>query len=198
MQFPSRRETLANIEEFHKNVDCRLRKTPWELYKEGAVEYPVWTGKSNIIILEILSPAYDRVGQLSWRLNCHCKAVITTAAVLRYKKEKGEYPDTLEQLVEAGYLKELPMDPYSDKPLMYKKYPRGQQAVHPTDTAEDNFLLYTPGPSLVDHGGKAGEKGMWREDGDTIFWPVEKPRSAKTQGRPLPGMPGMGPEKVQK
>ena len=51
------------------------------------------------------------------------------------------------------------MDPYSDKPLVYKK-------------TNDNFLLYTPGPSLVDHGGKAGEKGMWQNDGDSIFWPV--------------------------
>jgi len=29
------------------------------------------------------------IGQLAWRLNVHCKAVITTAALLRYKKEKG-------------------------------------------------------------------------------------------------------------
>ena len=33
------------------------------------------------------------------------------------------------------------MDPYSDKPLVYKK-------------TDNNFILYTPGPSLIDHGGK--------------------------------------------
>jgi hypothetical protein len=130
-------------------------------------------------------PAFDRTGQLAWRLNCHCKAVITTAAVLRYKKEKGVYPETLEQLVAAGYLKELPMDPYSDTALVYKK-------------TDGNFLLYTPGPDLIDHGGVVGEKGMWREDGDMIFWPVEKSKPMKTTGRPIPGMPGMGQEKVQK
>jgi hypothetical protein len=87
-----------------------------------------------------------------------------------------------EKFASAQYLKELPMDPYSDKSLVYKK----------TDI---NFLLYTPGPSCVDHGGKAGEKGMWQEDGDAIFWPVEKPKPAKTTGRPLPAMPGMGSAK---
>jgi hypothetical protein len=176
MQFPSRRETLASIEAFHKNVDCRLRKTPWELHKES-IEYPTWTGNTNIIMLGMLAPAYDRVGQLSWRLNCHCKAVITTAAILRYKKEKGVYPDTLEQLVAAEYLKQLPMDPYSDKPLVYRK-------------TDNNFLLYTPGPSLVDHGGKVGEKGMWYEDGDAVFWPAEKPKPPKTAQRPTQAMPG--------
>jgi len=59
--------------------------------------------------------------------------------------------------------------------LFIKKYPRGQRAVHPTNAAEDNFLLYTPGPSCVDHGGEMTK--MWAEDGDTIFWPLAEGKS---------------------
>jgi hypothetical protein len=69
----------------------------------------------------------------------------------------------LNQLVTAGYLKQLPMDSFSDKPLVYKK-------------TEDNFILYSVGPDFKDDGGEPGRdrKGrvrLWVGEGDVVFWP---------------------------
>ena len=49
------------------------------------------------------------------------QATIVTPALKRFRLEKNEYPETLSELITAGFLDELPMDPFSDKPLVYKK-----------------------------------------------------------------------------
>ncbi|MFQ6034642.1 MAG: hypothetical protein ACE5NM_02195, partial [Sedimentisphaerales bacterium] len=84
----------------------------------------------------------------------------------RWRMEIGEYPASPDELVAAGFLKELPMDPYTDRPLIYKKM-------------DDNFTLYSIGPNFTDDGGEPGRdtKGrisQWRDNGDTVFWPVPK------------------------
>ncbi len=61
-------------------------------------------------------------------------------------------------------MKKLPMDPYSDGPLVYRK-------------TESGFLLYSLGINLTDDGGKLGigrdsKPRMWMDNGDWIFWPV--------------------------
>jgi hypothetical protein len=68
--------------------------------------------------------------------------------------------------VQAGYLTELPIDPFGNGSLTYKK-------------TEDEFLLYSWGSNLKDDGGKVlrNENGYiqrFAEEGDWIFWPVEK------------------------
>ena len=89
-------------------------------------------------------------------------------AIFRYKSDTGRYPQNLNQLVTAGFLKPLPIDSFSDKPLSYKK-------------TEDNFILYSIGPDFKDDDGVSGKdsKGQdrpWRDNGDTVFWPVPKPQ----------------------
>ena len=86
--------------------------------------------------------------------------------MLRFQKEKGKYPDNLEEMVKAGYLTKLPHDPFSPGPLTYKK-------------TEDGFLLYSWGENLKDDDGEVvrNEKGkikQFAETGDWVFWPIEK------------------------
>jgi hypothetical protein len=76
----------------------------------------------------------------------------------------GQYPQNLNQLVTAGYLRQLPIDHFSDKPLVYRK-------------TEDDFILYSVGHNFIDDGGlsskdRKGQDALWRVDGDTVFWPV--------------------------
>ena len=71
-----------------------------------------------------------------------------------------------EELFEAGYLKKLPMDPYSDSPLVYKK-------------TDDDFILYSVGYDFEDDGGEVyrdnkGRVRPWGDEGDAVFWPVRK------------------------
>ena len=109
-------------------------------------------------------PAVDRASEIAYRIRAHHQATVAVLAIKRWRLEKNEYPANLDELVAVGYLKELPMDPYTDKPLVYKK-------------TDDNFTLYSIGPNFEDDGGQPGkdDKGRvkkWADNGDTVFWPV--------------------------
>jgi len=60
-------------------------------------------------------------------------------ALAAYRAEKGGYPDTLAALAPA-YLKTIPADRFTDKPLIYKP-------------AADGYLLYSVNDDLEDNGG---------------------------------------------
>jgi hypothetical protein len=61
----------------------------------------------------------------------------------------------------------LPMDPYSDKTLVYKK-------------TDDDFTLYSIGPNFQDDSGEVaivhGSPKKWGTDeaGDIVFWLMPK------------------------
>ena len=93
------------------------------------------------------------------------EAVTTIFALKRWQHGKGEYPEKLAELAEAGYLKEIPYDPYSDRALRYER-------------RQDDFILYSVGPNFEDDGGvfgkdEEGQVKMWADEGDAVFWPVE-------------------------
>jgi hypothetical protein len=61
----------------------------------------------------------------------------------------------------------VPMDPYSDEPLVYRRTDRG-------------FTLYSVGPDFADDGGEPGlnadgKPRLWADKGDTVFWPIQAP-----------------------
>ncbi|MHC4534997.1 MAG: hypothetical protein ACYS6K_13695, partial [Planctomycetota bacterium] len=89
------------------------------------------------------------------------QALITTLSILRYNSDKNGYPATLSQLIMAGYLKELPPDPFSNKPLVYK-------------LADQGFRLYSLGVDFDDDGGQLSTSSYSEEGGDQVFWPVKK------------------------
>jgi hypothetical protein len=138
-------------------------KTPWQLRKEkqNVKETAHQMTKDNPLV-PIFLPAADRLIELSWRSKAATDALITTLAILRYKTDKGKLPDELDQLVSKDYLKKLPMDPYSDKPLVYKK-------------TCDNFTLYSLGVDFDDDSGARSNWGEGQKGGDRTFWPVEQP-----------------------
>ena len=101
-----------------------------------------------------------------WQAFLGPQATLTILALKRWQAEKDQYPAGLNELLTAGFLHELPMDPYSDKPLVYKK-------------SNDNFTLYSLGPNFEDDHAELGktEKGRlkdWQDNGDTVFWPQPK------------------------
>ena len=107
------------------------------------------------------------------------EAVITVLAIMRYRNDTGSYPQTLDQLIEAGYLKYLPIDPYSNKPMKYKH-------------TEDNFILYSLSRDFDDDGGTK-EYSSEDKNGDKIYWPIPDPtKKPPVKLQTMPGMPGMG------
>ncbi|MHC4334232.1 MAG: hypothetical protein ACYSUV_10850 [Planctomycetota bacterium] len=155
--------TLKVADKIYDYFGQAAGKTPWQLRKEkqNVKETARQMTKDNPLV-PIFLPAADRLIELSWRSKAATDALITTLAVLRYKTDKGKLPDGLDLLVSKGYLKQLPMDPYSDKPLVYKK-------------TCDNFTLYSLGVDFDDDSGARSNWGEGQKGGDRTFWPLERP-----------------------
>ncbi len=118
------------------------------------------------ILMKVDLPAFQKVGEVFWRTKMKKEALITTLAILRFQKETGKYPQTLDELLQAGYIKQIPFDIYRNGSLTYKR----------TDT---NFILYSFGVDRDDDGGKVltnkkGSPYLWSDDYDAVFWPAKR------------------------
>jgi len=151
--FTSLKSYLLNTLEY---CDLVAARTPWELHNDKAT----LSAKTNPWI-ENIAPAITRSIEIEYRSRAEMQALITTLAILRYNNENSRYPTSLSQLLSAGYLNDLPKDPFSDEPLVYRKTPEG-------------FMLYSFGGDLDDDGGLQSKWGLGEENGDQVFWPVQK------------------------
>ncbi len=134
-------------------------------------------------MIEILGSAIANVIELESRIRAGEQALITTIAILRYNANSDGYPGALSQLVSAGYIKELPKDPFSDKPLVYKRTIQG-------------FTLYSYGADYDDDGGMHSKWGTGDEGGDQVFWPLEQSQMAqRPSGRERPFARTEGPQR---
>ena len=160
---PNKQETIQAAEVFYNSCEKLFLKTPYQMRSEELCleEAAIATTKGNVL-LEILTPALGKINELGWRAKMDVEATLALTAILRFGRDTGIYPESLERLVTAGYLEELPMDVYSDKPLIYKK------------TGAD-FALYSVWRNFADDGGKLIKdidgRVMIR---DRVFWPVER------------------------
>jgi hypothetical protein len=147
-------------------IDSVKFKTPWQLHNEGNDVHRV-TDKmtKGTLFVRLLAPAFDRVLFISYRIQVQTDALIAATAILRYKADKGRYPQNLEELVKAGYLDNLPADPFSGGALVYK-------------LTGDNFILYSFAADFDDDGGKHSSDWAEKEGGDFVFWPVQQTKTS--------------------
>jgi hypothetical protein len=160
---PSRKEALATIEQFFAKSQEFIAKTPNQLNKEGINSQNYADYLPNNLMLKILIPSYIKVAKTAWQLKTQRQGLLTILALMQYKNEKGQYPDDLGQLVSAGYIKQIPSDPFYDGPLIYRKdgdtftlYSLGLQ--NELRQRETNTQV-SPNDSL--------KKTVW------IYWPVQ-------------------------
>jgi hypothetical protein len=161
--FPDRKETVSNIEGAYNRFGEYQRLKPKTLNEMEAQDL---LQVDNLMFMQQISePAVKKTIEIGWRVRTSQAGLIGTLAILRFEKENGRLPKSWDELLEKGYLKIIPMDPYSDKPLVYKKTDKG-------------FTLYSVGLNFVDDGGirgtdNNGKPRMWGDHGDRVFWPVE-------------------------
>ncbi len=164
---PNKQETKEMIDHLYDYWERIMHKSPAQIQSEGIdIEEEATKIIEGNILLEILLPAYQRIHQISYREPAEVNATLAIIATLRYKQKTGDYPDSLDELTTAGYIKQLPMDTFSDKPLVYKK-------------EDNNFTLYSVGHNFTDDGGQVyrddkGRVKLWADEGDAVFWPVPK------------------------
>ncbi|HOK94587.1 MAG TPA: hypothetical protein PK052_02795 [Anaerohalosphaeraceae bacterium] len=164
---PGKEETLKMSEEFYSAIKANAGKTPAEIKllgtetKADKIEKEIF---NDNIFLGLLMPAFNAVISRTYRNRIDSEATLTVLAILEYQKQKGVLPENLNVLVEDGLLKEIPIDPFSDKPLVYKK-------------TDGGFTLYSVGLNFMDDGGTRSKDShdrpaLWGEGGDAVFWPV--------------------------
>jgi len=171
MAHAGRNQTVATANRIYDDLSRVAKMTPYarhcqQLDSEAAMrDLP----RYRYYLIHILMPAAGRAGEVAYRGKVLHEATLTVLAIQRWRLEHDQYPLSAQELVKAGYLDAVPMDSYSDKPLIYRRTDQG-------------FILYSAGPNFVDDGGvwgtdSRGEPRNWLDNGDTIFWPVEKPAS---------------------
>lgn len=71
-----------------------------------------------------------------------------------FREKHGRLPTSISELV-PGFLSNIPIDPYSGQPFVYR-------------VGENSFILYSFGPDRIDNGGAEAEKES-NQDGDLLF-----------------------------
>ncbi len=169
---PNKEETLTSVNELYDYYEQLSLKTAAQIHTDSdAIDDKLNKLSSDNILIGILTPAIRRIFEISNRLPTDVGAALTMSAIFRYNGDTGRYPQNLNQLVTAGFLRQLPIDSFGDKPMVYRK-------------TDDDFILYSIGPDFKDDGGVSGKdsKGrvrQWRDNGDTVFWPLPKPQVKK-------------------
>jgi hypothetical protein len=163
----SRKNAIKNVDDSFVNMNKLMSVTPTQR-NNPKTQKELSLLSNHPMLLNLSFTSYTKVFELNWRHTTYRRATLTILAILRYKKETSHLPETLTDLVNAGYLPKIPLDPFADnKPLTYIP-------------SENDFLLYSIGLDLEDDQGKPGTdkrsgkpKRQWSDTGDTIFWPVK-------------------------
>lgn len=163
---PDKEQTLRTANALYDLMEQAARQTPAARKTAGIdLEARIESLTEGNFLLQTLLPALSKVIEISYRIRIDSQSTLTTLAILEYHKRNGDWPDSLDRLVAKGLLDEVPIDPFSNKPLAYR--PR-----------QDSFILYSVGTNFTDDGGlpgtdDEGKPRQWGGRGDRIFWPVQ-------------------------
>ncbi|MHC4645157.1 MAG: hypothetical protein ACYTBJ_06630, partial [Planctomycetota bacterium] len=167
---PDRRKTTAMADKLFAYLETVKRQTPWQL--NSKLIKPHQQMKSMLegySVLKLAPPVcaiegfyMSRVNNLFSRYEASRSALIAVLAILRYRQDNNVLPESLNELVEKGYLPGLRVDPFGEGPLVYRR-------------TGDHFVLYSLGADFVDDDGLRSAGRRSREWGDYVFWPVEQP-----------------------
>jgi hypothetical protein len=107
-------------------------------------------------------PTLNKFADQGAKMITYLAADETIACLEAYRKEKGSYPVSLAKLV-PDYMPDLPLDPWTGKPLIYRLTP-------------PRYTLYAVGPNGVDDGGVTEGRGSMEPD--LVIVPIPPPRQS--------------------
>jgi hypothetical protein len=103
------------------------------------------------MLTRIVAPSLGRAFETVARLRAGDDSARVAVAMTRYRLDHGKMPTTISELV-PEYLEEVPKDPFDGKDLRLV-------------VKNNQYLIYSVGPDLVDDHGKKIAKGK----GDVVF-----------------------------
>jgi len=128
----------------------RLFKGPSSRSDFEALERLEWIGEQRHPLTGVLAPSMPRLVAMHGRMTAEIRITRAGLALLRYKQERGTWPETLGVLGLEGL-----KDPFIGGPLRYR-------------SQGDGFVLYSVGDDEEDNGGAA--KKPKQEKGFDIVW----------------------------
>jgi hypothetical protein len=126
------------------------------------------------VLARLLAPAIDKIADACRRNHSILRCTIVAVAMERFRREKGHWPETLAELVAAGYLKAVPTDPFDGKPIRLKRL-------------ADGWLVYAIGADGIDHGGTLDRQKIFQAGNDIgiQLWDVAARRQPPPPPKPL-------------
>ncbi len=155
-----RRKTTAQVEQYYDLCEQVCSQLPWQYRSTSVLRIRIEMLQMRNPFIKMLSPGIENLVAIAGRALVDRDATVTILAILRYKDDMEQFPDTLLELVNSGYLKAVPADAFSFDPLSYRR-------------TGDNFLLYSFGADFDDDGGTPSKWGKGKQGGDQVFWPVQ-------------------------
>jgi len=146
--------------QYFENIDKKAAEIKTALEKQAQTQ----SNLSHEELSQLTANVFFAFFMPNWllgvaKMHDHCDSELVLLriafALERYKRDHGDYPETLEALL-FTYLEEVPLDPSTSRSTMtYKK-----------DGDDERFLLYSYGPNQQDDGGQEAPGTL---DGDIVF-----------------------------
>ena len=133
------RSTRAMEESGHRNGFSQELKA-MEAKMDLALTTMTAHANPHTMITRQLAPAVSKAVAKSVRAEQRASQTATACAVERFRKQHGNYPASLNELVPA-FLSEVPLDIMDHQPLRYRK------------NSDDTFILWSIGDNGIDDGG---------------------------------------------
>ncbi len=167
--FASRKQLTDKADEYFRIMDADMKVGASDDV-ENAIGDAIRELPEGYVFIKMLLPAFHFVRQSRVRAQVNTGSVLAALAVIRYQREHGRLPETLNDLV-GEFLKQVPQDPFDYQPLRY--VPKG-----------DTFVIYSVGINGVDDGGQV----VMRRRGEDWYSFVADPSQAEDADelRPLP------------
>lgn len=171
--------TVSECNARYEQIERILAMTPYRLWKSrmqiiderpdifnNRIRFDCFLRDTRYCMVELSTQVARSTAERQWQLQAQHEAAKAVLAIKRWQNERGQYPESLDQLVQAGFVTSPPLDPYSDTALVYRQ-------------TDDGFTLYSLGRNMRDDGGASliDPNGPWKtwgtdKGGDAVFWPV--------------------------
>lgn len=131
------RQHAAMLRCFNKRVEAA--KLPMQEREERFKELERTISEEPSTVRTLL-PAFNKVREAERRTVANLRCAASAVAAERYRLAQDRWPESLEALVNAGFLDAVPVDPYDGKPLRLKR-------------TVDGLVVYSVGQDEIDNGG---------------------------------------------
>jgi competence protein ComGC len=128
--------THATLLDLHTRVIEALKLPPKnrnEALKEIDLELKEIGPKDRSHLTGLLFPNTTKIGQVEQRVHSNLACAVAALAAERFRLQKNRWPKSLAELVQAGYLKKIPIDLFDGKPLRFRR-------------TKDGLVIYSIGP----------------------------------------------------